>query len=643
MDLRKLRHFRVVGFLTLALLFVLAGAFLLPTKAQRQQQVWHDRAGLEYVYILPGSFWMGALEGDGGASYHESPRHHVTISRGFRMSRSEVTVRAYKMFCDATGRSMPPAPDFNPNWCNMNHPIVRVTWHDAVAYCDWAGVRLPTEAEWEYAARGGQEGRKYVWGNNLLPIVNGINQANVRDEAFRRANPVFDSYEIFSGYDDGYGSTAPVGSLATNGFGRDAGNTRSATGGAPVGSFAANGFGLYDMAGNVCEWCSDWYNRGYYGRPGSRRDPQGPSSGSYRIKRGGSWYCHPANLRVSHRGMLTPGSMYSNVGFRCVRDDEPDLIDEPTPPVVSVETAAELYQGGMEAFNQGDYQRARELLLAARDRDSALASIINPKISECDARLREIAEGRVRQAAFEAERQRVPAYRLTGLFINSIGMRFKLIQAGSFMMGSNASDADDDEKPSHQVTITRSFYICVYEVTQGQYETVTGTNPSRFQFGPNRPVEQVSWNDAVEFCRRLSEIEGVTYRLPTEAEWEYACRAGTTTDYYWGSDSAGSYAWHRDNSSSHSGRTHDVGQKLPNEWGLYDMAGNVLEWCSDWYGSYSGSAQTDPHGPSSGSGRVLRGGSSYMHPWYLRVSSRAGLPPGDWYSISGFRCVRDVD
>ncbi len=263
------------------------------TEPTAEGGIWRDRAGLDYVYIPPGSFQMGAVPGDDEAEDDESPRHRVTITRGFRMSRTEVTVRAYKRFCDATGRSMPSAPDFNPNWRNLDHPIVNVTWHDAVAYCEWAGVRLPTEAEWEYAARGGQDGQMYVWGNQRLPVVNGINQANVADEAAKRQ---YSSWTIFGGYNDGYVHTAPVG------------------------SFAANGFGLYDMAGNVWEWCSDWYNSGYYGAPASRRDPRGPSSGERRVLRGGSWNLNPRYLRVSNRLRLTPGDRNNINGFRCIRD-----------------------------------------------------------------------------------------------------------------------------------------------------------------------------------------------------------------------------------------------------------------------------------------------------------------------------------
>ena len=224
---------------------------------------------------------------------------------------------------------------------------------------------------------------------------------------------------------------------------------------------------------------------------------------------------------------------------------------------------------------------------------------------------------------------------------NSIGMKLRRISAGSFMMGSNSNMASPDEKPAHEVTITRPFYIGVYEVTSMQYETIMGSNPSWFN-GNNRPVERVSWNDAVEFCRHLSAREGVTYRLPTEAEWEYAARAGTTTEYYWGNSVDGSYAWYEDNGGS---RTHDVGQKRPNAWDLYDMAGNVYEWCSDWYdsGYYSRSPSRDPQGPSSGNERIMRGGSWRDRLWYMRASSRIRYSPSLIIYVCGFRCVRDLE
>jgi formylglycine-generating enzyme required for sulfatase activity len=220
---------------------------------------------------------------------------------------------------------------------------------------------------------------------------------------------------------------------------------------------------------------------------------------------------------------------------------------------------------------------------------------------------------------------------------NSIGMKLVLIPAGAFQMGS---DAYDDEKPIHTVRITKGFYMGVHEMTQELYQKVMGTNPSTFK-GSNLPVEQVSWDDAVEFCKKLSQMEGKTYRLPTEAEWEYACRAGTTTKYSFGDDQfqLSKYAWNRGNSDS---KTHPIGTREKNACGLYDMHGNVWEWCQDWYGSYGSGSVTDPSGPQTGQSRVLRGGSWGCDPVNCRSANRSNdCPPGDRYGDFGFRLVLD--
>ncbi len=211
------------------------------------------------------------------------------------------------------------------------------------------------------------------------------------------------------------------------------------------------------------------------------------------------------------------------------------------------------------------------------------------------------------------------------LMTNRIGMKLVWIGPGEFMMGSH--NGKGNVKPVHQVKITKGFWLGQYEVTQAQYEKVMGTNPSSFK-GDNNPVESVSWEDAMAFCKKLGELEGKTYTLPTEAQWEYACRAGTKTDYSFGDSVSqlGNYAWYDDNSG---GKTHPVGQKQSNGWGLYDMHGNVWEWCLDWYDEnyYSKSPASDPIGPTSGARRVLRGGSWNNGEISCRTANRYWIIP----------------
>jgi formylglycine-generating enzyme required for sulfatase activity len=232
---------------------------------------------------------------------------------------------------------------------------------------------------------------------------------------------------------------------------------------------------------------------------------------------------------------------------------------------------------------------------------------------------------------------------------NSIGMKLVLIPRGTFTMGAPVGqEGAESDEGQHQVTISKEFYIGAFEVTQGQYEQVMGRNYSHFHqrlVGESdsamHPVEQVSWEDAVEFCDRLTELPGEKragrfYRLPTEAEWEYACRAGSKSAFHFGdaSKTLGDYAWFIENSNS---QTHPVGLKKPNAWGLYDMHGNVWEWCSDWYGEYSEVAVTNPVGPRVGSDRVLRGGAWSMVAQGCRSSHRNGTLPSGCNGRIGFR------
>jgi formylglycine-generating enzyme required for sulfatase activity len=210
------------------------------------------------------------------------------------------------------------------------------------------------------------------------------------------------------------------------------------------------------------------------------------------------------------------------------------------------------------------------------------------------------------------------------------------VEGGTFIMGCTTGNCKDDEKPGHQVTLS-SFYIGKYPITQAEWETVMGNNPARFK-AERRPVERVSWNDIEHFLELLNAQTGGNYRLPTEAEWEYAARGGKYSQSfkYSGSDVLDRVAWFDQNSDNTS---HEVGLKEPNELGLYDMSGNVWEWCSDWYGAYKGDSQIDPQGPEDGSERVLRGGSWYRDAQFCRVLTRAKQRPEVRIVNIGFRLV----
>jgi serine/threonine-protein kinase len=222
--------------------------------------------GLNYVWIPAGTFLMGCSQGDTECDPDEKPPHQVTLTRGFWIGQTEVTVAAYRRFATAVGRTMPGAPNFNTGWANENMPILNVSWDDAQAYCGWAGGRLPTEAEWEYAARGGSSEARY---------------GGIADVAWYDAN--------------------------------SGGQTRD------VAQKRPNGFGLYDTLGNVWEWVNDWYDENYY-RNSPSQDPRGPSSGQYRVLRGGSWVNVAWVVRASDRGRYNPENWNYVHGFRCVRE-----------------------------------------------------------------------------------------------------------------------------------------------------------------------------------------------------------------------------------------------------------------------------------------------------------------------------------
>ncbi len=230
---------------------------------------------------------------------------------------------------------------------------------------------------------------------------------------------------------------------------------------------------------------------------------------------------------------------------------------------------------------------------------------------------------------------------------NSLGMKFAWIPPGNFVMGSPVTEEGrNGDETQHKVTLTKGFFLGIYPVTQAVWKKVLGNNPSRFQ-GDDFPVENVTWNDCQQFLRKLSAIEGHPYRLPTEAEWEYACRAGTITPFSFGETISteqvnynGNFPYAKGKKGVYREKTTPIGSFPANAWGLFDMHGNVWEWCSDWYGDYPQGEIIDPEGPFTGTQRSLRGGAFSNSAAYVRSASRDKDLPTYRIDYVGFRVAR---
>ena len=290
-------------------------------------------------------------------------------------------------------------------------------------------------------------------------------------------------------------------------------------------------------------------------------------------------------------------------------------------------------------ISQKDPERSNQLVDTSKKQDEKISN----HVGKVNITLR---EGHIELDSLEMEEVK-----------SFFGANMVKVEGGTFTMGDNMNFGDSDERPNHTITLG-DFFISKYEVTQKLYKQVTGENPSRFK-GENNPIEKVSWYDAIQFCNTLSELEELVscysiidnvvtcdwsangYRLPTEAEWEFAARSGDWNDLMFFGSTSGSeiddYAWHRSNSSF---KTHEVGTKLPNNFGLHDMSGNVREWCWDWYGNYSPEAQVNPTGPEFGAYNIVRGGGYSSNVFGIRATLRSRIVPKNNWDDIGFRILR---
>ncbi|HPE70328.1 MAG TPA: SUMF1/EgtB/PvdO family nonheme iron enzyme [Thermotogota bacterium] len=640
--------------------------------------------GYEMILVKGGTFQMGNTRRDTEGDNDEFPVHTVELTYDFLIGKYEVTNAEFEEFLNEAGVSRDgkynghEMIDMDSRYCEFsyrngkfeyesgkgNYPVIEVTWWGGMEYCNWKsrkeglmeaynsrgnftgkiteikGYRLPTEAEWEYAARGGQK----------------------------------------SGSDFKYSGSDDLGSVGW--YNRNSGNHTIT-----VGKKSPNELGVYDMSGNVWEWCQDRY--GTYGRS-SQTNPEGPDSGSSRVFRGGSWNSSENYCRVTDRGKGNISYSNTILGLRLSRtygdtNKNGTLVIE-NPKNLSVYVNEKLAGEGTEVeleveegqykieWKEGPNTMAMETVKVERG--------ITIRVSEGDSG--------------------TGTSGMTTTY-GRISHEMVKVEAGSFEMGNTRGDIEgEDDETVHRVTLTYDYWIGKYEVTFEEYdaycEEMGKAKPwDRSSRRGNQPVENVSWWDAIAYCNWLSEQEGLPvayrlegersegslldatgnvtsditqvkgYRLPTEAEWEYAARGGhkSVEDYnYAGSDDLRNVGWYWQNSGdkwlagdestwiemlekedfsvlfNNNCQTHSVGQKAPNELGIYDMSGNVWEWCHDWYGSYRSSSQTNPIGPGVGSSRIIRGGSFGEGARFCRVSFRFVDGPGIMNLTLGFRVCR---
>jgi formylglycine-generating enzyme required for sulfatase activity len=644
--------------------------------------------GMRMVLIPAGTFEMGSstaetrrIQTEWNAEESlltpETPNHNVRISRPFLMGKYPVTVADFKKFVSDTGyRTTAEKQGWawayseskkhwekksGASWANPggklwdDHPVTLVSYQDAEAFCNWLSLRenrryfLPTEAQWEYAARGGKQGLRFPWGNEYPDAK----KCNIAD---RRSDLPWADQTI----DDGYATTSPVG------------------------SYEPNGFWLYDMVGNVWQYCSDYYDgKAYDSSLSDSVDPVGPRAGKKRVVRGGNWAFGPGIARNSFRFGVEPDLCVDIAGFRiaAIATSSEEAAGS-SPNAMTNDKVTKLMDEVKSLVAAGRRLEAQRLVDAlGKDRAAAKGSVPDQ---------RSFVQNALQSLIDTSEDKSLPS------FTNSLGMKMVRIPAGNFVMGSSESDIAwamnvlaqgqplnlENEYPFHKVRISRPFYIGATEVTVDQFrrfveETgyvtdaedekggqVYDPKARRFEqkagsswkspgwtVKPDEPVVMVSWNDAQAFVEWLAAKEKLPYKLPTEAQWEYAARGGIPmAQFPWGDDlpdgRRANYAdknkdfeWRDRNADGGYKYVAPVGSYEPNGYGLYDMAGNALEWVRDYYQQeyYRYSPEIDPEGPGTGETRVMKGGEWTFGAVNLRCAFRGWARPDLAIYNGGFR------
>nr|VFK43282.1 MAG: Formylglycine-generating enzyme, required for sulfatase activity, contains SUMF1/FGE domain [Candidatus Kentron sp. TC] len=602
-------------------------------------------------WIRPGHFMMGSPGGEPERYEDEGPQCQVALRTGFWLFDTACTQNLWQAVMGN-----------NPSrFEGADRPVEQVSWHDVREFLGRMNDRipgidlvLPSEAEWEYSCRAGTD-TPFSFGENITP-----GEVNYNGE-----------YPYAGG---------------------ETGSFRKST--VPVASLPPNPWGLYEMHGNVWEWTRDPWRENYQGIADGSFDPQADTDDALdmeRVVRGGSWRNVARIARSAVRDRNKPGDHNSNLGFRCARigGDEYAGI-QPREP--------EKEESSEKQPSFADVAITHKVIDQAKIRIEKAASIKRyPLPSEKEFSLRTDREhltfrtetkpewasaiGRDRFGLWAEISLETESGNENGYMNTLVTQRLRWMPPGRFIMGSPESEWEtfpryerkewcNREGPQHQVILTRGYWLFDTPCTQALWEAVMDNNPSRFQ-SPTRPVESVNWREANEFMEKINQrIPGLDLVLPTEAQWEYACRAGSDTATYAGPmDIRGSndtpildaIAWYGGNSGIgfeldngydssdwrekqyDHGRagTHPVAGKQANPWGLYDMLGNVWEWCRDGRRDYAPEAIIDPMGPMAiGVSRTVRGGSWHYFARYARAASRFRYSPAVRLDRLGFRCAR---